>query len=147
VVLLILIVTGVGALCVVAWLAIGETISARQHDPKPTRTERTQPVSYQPDPEPRPPSYTPNPAYNQAPPTRGHAIASLVCGITSIIPGWFLYLSLPLAICAIVFARVDRRANGPSGMATAGLVTGLVGGIVWVLFWALVIIVAISSAS
>ena len=81
-------------------------------------------------PEPKhitvPPPLTP-------PQTSGHAIASLVLGILSIVPGVYLG-GLVMGILAIVFSRMavarikaqPGRING-EGLATAGLVTGIVG--------------------
>ena len=65
--------------------------------------------------------------------TNGFAIASLVLGILSIIPGVYLG-GLVMGILAIVFSRMATtrinatpgRMNG-QGLATAGLITGIVG--------------------
>lgn len=54
------------------------------------------------------------------------AIASLVCGILSILSSWFIIIGLPLGICAIVFYALQNRTS-PHGMATGGLVTGISG--------------------
>ena len=65
--------------------------------------------------------------------TSGYAIASLVLGVLSIVPGVYLG-GLVMGILAIVFSRMAMtriRATPGSingqGFATAGLVTGIVG--------------------
>jgi hypothetical protein len=65
--------------------------------------------------------------------TSGYAIASLVLGILSIIPGLY-FGGIVMGILAIVFSRMAMtriRATPSSingqGFATAGLVTGIVG--------------------
>lgn len=79
-----------------------------------------------PPPFPLPP---PPPAVVQ---TSGYAIASLVLGILSIIPGLY-FGGIVMGILAIVFSRMAMTRikaqpgiNG-QGLATAGLVTGIVG--------------------
>lgn len=65
--------------------------------------------------------------------TSGYAIASLVLGVLSIVPGMYLG-GLVMGILAIVFSRMamarikatQGSING-QGLATAGLVTGIVG--------------------
>ena len=76
-----------------------------------------------------PPSLPPLPAVVQ---TSGYAIASLVLGILSIIPGLY-FGGIVMGILAIVFSRMAMTRikaqpglNG-QGLATAGLVTGIVG--------------------
>ena len=65
--------------------------------------------------------------------TSGFAVASLVLGILSILPGLY-FGGLAMGILAIVFSRMamSRINAGPGtingqGLATAGLVTGIVG--------------------
>ncbi len=73
------------------------------------------------------------PPVQQAAQTSGYAIASLVLGILSIVPGVYLG-GLVMGILAIVFSRMAMTRikaqpgsiNG-QGLATAGLVTGIVG--------------------
>lgn len=67
-------------------------------------------------------------------PAQGLAIASMVCGILSLL-SWCLWcLSGPLALVAIVLghvasskAKADPSRFGGKGMATAGLITGYLG--------------------
>lgn len=62
----------------------------------------------------------------------GLGTAALVCGITSLIPGAFLYVGFVLGILAIVFGAIGRgrvrrgEANNPK-MAIAGLILGILG--------------------
>ena len=64
--------------------------------------------------------------------TSGYAIASLVLGILSIVPGVWLG-GLLMGILAIVFSRMAMKRINTSadvngqGLATAGMVTGIVG--------------------
>jgi len=75
----------------------------------------------------------PPPPAQPAGQTSGFAIASLVLGILSILPGVYVG-GLVMGILAIVFSRMamarikaqPSRING-QGLATAGLVTGIVG--------------------
>ena len=92
-----------------------------------------------PAPEPdRPPVASPSaaPAAYQAsqPPSQGLGIASLVCGILSLVLCCLWFGSLPLALIAIILGHVaiskvkrDPARNGGKGMARTGLVTGYLG--------------------
>jgi hypothetical protein len=98
--------------------------------------------------------YSSSPAgYSQAPVpvvpvSQGQAIASMVCGIVSLVICCAWFLSGPLAIVAIVFGHLaisktkkDPARFGGKGMARAGLITGylgLLGSIAMLLFgiWA-----------
>jgi len=79
-----------------------------------------------------PPPSSPPPV-QQTGQTSGYAIASLVLGVLSIVPGVYVG-GLVMGILAIVFSRVAMKRikatpgsiNG-QGLATAGLVTGIVG--------------------
>lgn len=57
----------------------------------------------------------------------GLAIASLVCGIISIIACCCWFLGLTLGILAIIFSVIYKKQGGHSGMATAGLICGILG--------------------
>ena len=89
-----------------------------------------------------PPGYTPYGAgmpMGAAPKNSGKAIASLVCGIVSLLCfGMILGL---VAIGLSISAKKDiESSNGTltgGGMATAGLVTGILGAVGWVLILAL----------
>lgn len=63
--------------------------------------------------------------------TKGMAIASLICGIASIVVAWFGYgavLAIVAGIVAIILAVKVRKLNDENkGMATGGLVTGIIG--------------------
>lgn len=74
----------------------------------------------------------------------GLAIASMVCGILSVILTCFIpYVSWVLAIVGIVLAAVSKK-KGKSGMATAGLVCSIVALAIWVLFFIIVVIAGVS---
>lgn len=80
--------------------------------------------------------YTPSqyPPYASAPetqpaPANGLAIASLVCGIISILCCGYL-----LGVLAIVFGVVAKAQGNRGGLATAGIVCGIVGLGIWLLF-------------
>ncbi|MBO5487308.1 MAG: hypothetical protein J5988_10355 [Eubacterium sp.] len=74
------------------------------------------------------------------------AIASMVCGILSILltcVPYVCYASWVLAIVGIILAAVSKK-QGKSGMATAGLVCSIVALAIWVLVIVLVVIVGVS---
>jgi Domain of unknown function (DUF4190) len=78
------------------------------------------------------------PAYTQAAPGNGMAVASLVLGITSIVFCWWGLATLAQVVLAIVFgcigtSRASRGARG-RGLAIAGLVCGCVGALFYLLF-------------
>lgn len=54
-------------------------------------------------------------------------VASMVCGIISIVLFWFPYLSIPCGIVAIVLSRKCAKYGVKSSSVTAGLVTGIIG--------------------
>ncbi len=75
----------------------------------------------------------PNPTEPQTvtPPrkTSGFAIASMVCGIVSLLM-CCMGLGLPLGALAIIFAILSRRKGQTmESMSVAGIVTGIIGGI------------------
>lgn len=63
--------------------------------------------------------------------SKGKAIASLVCGIVSVVLAWFSYgaiAGLAAGIVAIVLGVGVRKLNDENkNFATAGLVTGIIG--------------------
>lgn len=68
----------------------------------------------------------------QVPNKKGFDIASLVLGITSIIPGCCCtYVGIVLGILAIVFSVLFTQANTDNdvkkGMAKAGMILGIIG--------------------
>lgn len=72
--------------------------------------------------------------------TSGLAIASMVCGILSLVFFWVPLFGFLLGIIAIIFGavairQIGREPNlGGRGMAVAGLVCGIVGVAGWVIF-------------
>lgn len=80
------------------------------------------------------PQYQQQPQYT-APPqgsmqeNKGKGTASMVCGILGLIFCWVPFLGLILTIVAVSLYASSRK-DGPSGMATAGLVCGIIGMIV-----------------
>lgn len=76
--------------------------------------------------------------------TNGLAVASMVCGILSIILTCFIpYVSWALAIAGIILAAVSKK-SGKSGMATAGLVCSIIALAIWVIFIIVVVIAGVS---
>ena len=88
-----------------------------------------------------PPAY--GPGYGPKP--KGLAIASMVCGIVSIVLWCIPYLTLPLGIAAVVTGVLANKkvrlgeADG-AGMAKAGLITGIIGIVIAVLIFILALI-------
>lgn len=76
--------------------------------------------------------------------TSGIAIASLVCGILSLVLFWIPWLGFLLGVLAIIFGgvaigQIRRDPNlGGRGMAIAGLVCGIIGVATWVIVIALI---------
>lgn len=69
----------------------------------------------------------------------GLAIASMVCGIVSIVLCCIWYISIILAIVAVVLGVINNvKGLGGKGMAIAGIVTGAIGIILAVALIALV---------
>ena len=66
----------------------------------------------------------------------GWGIASLVCGLAGFITP---YVGIVVSICAIVFYAMQKKYNGPSGMATAGLVLGIIGAIFNIVMWGFIL--------
>lgn len=58
--------------------------------------------------------------------TNGWGIASFVCGLTGLLGFITPYIGVILSILAIVFYAKQNK-QGPSGLATAGLVLGIIG--------------------
>ncbi len=89
----------------------------------PAAASYTAPTSYA-----APASYAPG----QLPPPAGLAIASMCCGIVSIVICCMPYFSVFLALAAVIVGHISQKkikANlaGGSGMKTAGLITGYIG--------------------
>lgn len=62
-------------------------------------------------------------------PSNGKAIASLVCGIVSLVCLFFGYgalLGIILAIVGLVLG-INAKKEAPSGMATAGVILSIIG--------------------
>lgn len=108
-------------------------------------------------PPPAQPGYNQPPAYGQpgdygqtgygygAPKPKGLSIASMVCGIVSIVLWCFPYLGLPVGIAAVVTGvmankKIQQGQADGAGMAKAGLITGIIGIVIAVLMIILAII-------
>ncbi len=65
---------------------------------------------------------------------KGLSIASMVLGIVSLVLCCIVYISVPCALLAIIFAAVGMKKGG-KGMAIAGLVLGIITMGLWVLGW------------
>ena len=63
---------------------------------------------------------------DQKPKSNGFGIASLICGIISLVCSCGLGLSIILSILAIVFGAIQLK-NDKNGMAIGGIVTGAIG--------------------
>ncbi len=76
---------------------------------------------------------------------KGFAIASMICGIASIVLCCFTYFALILSIAAIVLGIVSKKKSSEgSGMALAGIITGAVGALIALTF---IIIGAVAGAA
>jgi len=67
-------------------------------------------------------------------PTSNAAIASLICGIFSLVPGLNLLAILPAFICGVVAKRTITRSDGTlsgRGLANAGMIMGVLGVLMW----------------
>ena len=95
------------------------------------------------------------PIYQQVPqktPGNGAAVASMVCGILSIVFCWcYGIVGLILGIIALAMYSKSKRLNGGLviGMATAGLVCGIIGSIIsgLMLIYFIVVIFIIGATS
>ena len=73
---------------------------------------------------------TPNPSQST-----GMAVASLICGIMSIVLAFFVclwFLAVPLGLVAVILAiiargKIARGEAGGAGLAKGGLITGIIG--------------------
>lgn len=76
---------------------------------------------------------------------KGLAIASMVCGIASLVLCCFTYFALILSIAAIVLGIISKKKTTEgSGMALAGIITGAVGLLVALFF---IIVGAVAGAA
>lgn len=81
--------------------------------------------------------------------TNGLAVASMVCGILSIIltcVPYVCYIAWALAITGIVLAVVVKK-SGKSSMATAGLVCSIIALAIWVILILIVGLLVGASAA
>ena len=127
------------------WMPIG-SIAALKVEPAPPRPEtgpyaaHAAPAQQEQAPAPEPyrtPSAAPSAqpvAYGQQPLSQGLAIASLVCGIVSLIGccAWFIMLPVGLVAVVLGFVALSKVKNDPAryagkGMARAGVITGILG--------------------
>ena len=95
-----------------------------------------QPPMYQYPNQTPPPYQQPyqDPNLPQQQPGRGLAIASLCCGIASVILLFCCGLSIPLGILAVVFGFVARAKGCKNGMTIAGIVCGFIGFALYIVF-------------
>lgn len=63
---------------------------------------------------------------------KGLSIASMVLGIISLVLCCIIYISVPCALLAIIFAAAGMKKGG-KGMAIAGLVLGIITMSLWLL--------------
>lgn len=91
-----------------------------------TNNYYTNPNNYQPQQRPAPKK------------KNAFSIASLVCGIISIVVCCCGFLSLPMGALSVLFALLARRqGKAMDGMCIAGIVTsvvGMIGGIIFLIF-------------
>lgn len=114
------------------WLPAGKVaelqavLSPPVHASEPPPVDRPIPVYPSPST-----GYAPAPI---GPVSQGQAIASMVCGIVSLVICCLWFVSAPLAIVAVALGHVaiskvknDPARFGGKGMARAGLITGYIG--------------------
>ena len=82
-------------------------------------------------------SYTPTPDPSAG---RGHALASLILGIASLVFCWFYGTSIISGIIGIVQSNKAAAAGNISGMRKAGKVMSIIGMILGIIFLILIII-------
>jgi hypothetical protein len=114
--------TPAGRVAEIASVAASPSMEAAPYT-SPAPASYSAPTSYA-----APSSYSPG----QLPPPAGLAIASMCCGIASIVICCMPYFSIFAAIAAVVMGHITQKkikANlaGGSGMKTAGLITGYIG--------------------
>lgn len=56
----------------------------------------------------------------------GFGVASMVLGIIALVISCCAYISIPLAILAVILGAVGIKKNSGKGMAIAGLICGLI---------------------
>jgi len=87
---------------------------------------------------------------SRPPKAGGHAIASLVCGIVSIL--FFGIIIGPVAIGLGVWAKRDIKKRptevGGGGLALGGIITGAVGLVLWIIWivWYVIAVTAVATA-
>ena len=64
--------------------------------------------------------------------SQGLAVASLICGILSILSLCFWFVSIPLGIIAVILAvvargKIARGEAGGAGLAKGGMICGIIG--------------------
>lgn len=96
-----------------------------QGDPYPRQPGAAEKYPYPPQAPVRQPSYQEPKPPSQ--PASGVAIASMVCGICSVVLCATVIFGLGCGIAAICLAASDRGKKGKTGMSTAGLVLGIIG--------------------
>lgn len=86
--------------------------------------------------QPQQPVYTAE-VMTQKKPVPGFAIASLCCGIASIVFCCLSFLGIICGACGIVFGVLSLKKEAPNGkgMALAGLICGAVGAVLAISLW------------
>ena len=71
---------------------------------------------------------------------KGLAIASMVLGITSIVPGWCIpYLPFILGLIGVILGGVSlSKKQGGKGLAVAGLVTSIISLVIYLILFIVV---------
>jgi hypothetical protein len=83
-------------------------------------------------------------------PRKGLAIASMVLGIVSIYPLFFIGFVPGLIAMAFGFNHRNearRLRQEPSAMGTAGWICGIVGTVIGILIWLLILVAVINSSN
>ena len=71
---------------------------------------------------------------------RGLGVASLILSIIAVLTFWFWYISVVLAILAIVFAIIQNKKE-KTGLATAGLIIGIIALVVVIIYIIMILVV------
>ena len=92
-------------------------------------------------------TYDPNATYEAAPAPAGNglAIASLICGIASVLCSC-VYVGILPAIAAIICGAIGKGKCPKAGMAKWGLVLGIIGAVLFVLSIVMLILAPVLMA-
>ena len=117
--------------------------AAPQQSPQPQQNQQAY-TAYQQQP------YGQVPQVQTAPPAKGSATTSLVCGIIAIVLGCLVPIAgIILGIIAVVTGNKAKRILPPEqrGSANAGFICGIIGIVVAVIFWIINAIIISSLTS